>query len=180
VAEWHLAPFIGQTFGSSTTLLDLEQATDKAHWHFGGSITLIGEGPLGAEALFLFTPSFFQRPSSTPGLVQVSSSSQMALMGNLVVAAPRNWNEYGLRPFLSGGLGMLRSSADEETQLLPIRLTGAGYNIGGGAVGFLSNRTGLRFDLRYFRLQPKEFELAVENTARLSFWTASVGVVIRP
>lgn len=179
-AEWHLTPFIGQTFGSSTTLLDLELASDKAHWHFGGAVTLIGEGPLGVEGLFVYTPSFFERSSSVPGLPPVTSSFQMSLMGNVVVAAPRSWNEYGLRPFLSGGLGMMRSSSDDVSQLLPLRLTRLGYNVGGGAVGFLSNRAGVRFDVRYYRMQPQEdFDLAF-GVARLSFWTASIGVVIRP
>ncbi|HXW04917.1 MAG TPA: outer membrane beta-barrel protein [Vicinamibacterales bacterium] len=175
-AEWHLTPFIGQTFGSSFTLPDLEQAADKAHWHFGGAVAVLGEGPLGLEGVFLFTPSFFQRE----GLGLVSSSYQMALMGNVVIAAPRSWNEYGLRPFVSGGLGLLRSAMDEQTQVFSFRLNGLGYNVGGGAVGFLTNQTGLRFDVRYFRLQPRDFGLAVGDRANLSFWTASVGVVIRP
>lgn len=180
-AEWHLTPLIGQTFGSSTTLLDFELATDKAHWHFGGLVTLIGDGPLGIEGLFVFTPSFFERSSSVPELPPVTSSYQMSLMGNVVIAAPRSWNEYGLRPLLSGGLGMMRSSSDDVSQLLPVRLNQLGYNIGGGAVGFLSDRAGIRFDVRYFRMQPTDLPgLAVGGRARLSFWTASLGVVIRP
>ncbi|MCR6679783.1 hypothetical protein NVV43_30805, partial [Escherichia marmotae] len=76
--------------------------------------TLIGAGPIGVEALFLLTPSFFEQDpeglSLDPGLIRVRNSRVLALMGNVVIAAPRGWNEYGLRPFLSGGLGLLRTN----------------------------------------------------------------------
>jgi hypothetical protein len=181
-AEWQLAPFIGQTFGSNTTIPDPEGATDRAHRHYGGSVMLVGDGLLGVEGLFLITPSFFQRPSSVPGLAQSPSSYQMALMGNVVLATPRRWNEYGLRPFVSGGGGLLRIISEDQGNVIDVRLNALGYNVGGGAVGFLTNRVGLRFDVRYFRMQPTELPgFAVGDLdATLSFWTFSVGVAIRP
>jgi hypothetical protein len=112
----------------------------------------------------------------------VASSYQMALMGNVVLTTPRRWNEYGLRPYVSGGLGLLRVVSDDANAVIPIRLNARGYNVGGGAVGFLSNSVGLRFDLRHFRMAETElFGLTVgELGANLSFWTFSVGVTIRP
>jgi hypothetical protein len=177
-AEWLLTPFIGQTFAGSTTLLDPEGATDRAHRHYGASVALIGDGLIGVEGLFLVTPSFFQRPSPVPEAPQVPSSYEMALMGNVVLTAPRRWNEYGLRPLVSGGLGLLRSIGGDPE--VPVRLNAIGYNVGGGAVGFLTDRVGLRFDLRYFRMHPTDYELVIVPPARLSYWTFSVGVAIRP
>ena len=41
--------------------------------------------------------------------------------------------------------------------VLPVEAKLLGYNVGGGAVGFLTERTGLRFDLRYFsNLKPTD------------------------
>ena len=80
-------------------------------------------------------------------------------MGNVVLTTPRSWNEYGLRPFVSGGIGLLyaSTSAAEAVDVLPVNARLLGYNVGGGAVGFLNERTGLRFDLRYFsNLRPTD------------------------
>lgn len=181
-AEWQIAPFVGQTFASSTTIVDVQQATDRAHWHFGAAASFLSEGPLGAEALFLYTPSYFRREVTAPELPAVTGSRLLALMGNVILTTPRRWNEYGLRPFVSGGLGLLHLYRDDEADALPVRLNGLGYNVGGGAIGFLSDQVGLRFELRYFRMRPKDYEFAldpIETRARLRFWTASVGVVFR-
>ena len=131
------------------------------------------------EALFLYTPGFLEREDSVPIL---QSSRTTALMGNLVLATPRSWNEYGLRPFVSGGFGLLRTSAQDVNDVLYENAVNVfGFNIGGGAIGFLSDRAGLRFDLRYFRhVRPAE---AIPPTSlgpiELSYWNAALGVVFR-
>jgi hypothetical protein len=105
------------------------------------------------------------------------------LMGNVVLTTPRAWNQYGLRPFVSGGLGMLRVSHNEPT--FPARANLPAYNIGGGAVGLLTNKVGLRFDLRFFRtLPPGEAPGPLQDTGDLlrvhvHYWTATVGVVFK-
>ncbi len=52
---------------------------------------------------------------------------------------------------------------------------------GGGAVGFLTDRAGLRFDLRYFsNLKPSDSPKAIAlGPTQFSYWNASVGVVLR-
>lgn len=185
MAEWHLTPLIGMTFKGDTTLADLgtidfEPASSKRHWNFGGALTLIGGGPLGVEALLIYTPGFFQ---SDDGPELVRESRTVALMGNLVLATPRNWNEYGLRPYVSGGFGLLHASARDanEVDIFAKSANLFAYNAGGGAIGFLSERAGLRFDLRYFsHVRPVEdLEIISFGPVKLSYWTASVGVVIR-
>jgi hypothetical protein len=179
-AEWQLAPFIGWTFHTNTTLFDPAFGTEETHWNFGTGLTLLGAGPVGVEALFVYTPSLF---GGGEGSV-VSTSRSIALMGNVVLTTPRSWNEYGLRPFVSGGLGLLHAGREDLSDVLRSHNI-VGMNVGGGAVGFLSNSTGLRFDLRYFRhLQPVEVDDEEEvvdsfGPVELSYWTASVGVVFR-
>jgi hypothetical protein len=173
-AEWQLAPFIGWTFAGSTTLASFEGGEEKVHWTFGGTATLLGAGPLGAEGLFIYTPGFF---GSGP---VVNKSRALALMGNVLLTVPRGWNEYGLRPFVSGGVGWMHASIELFQDVLPIRENLLGFNVGGGAVGFLSERTGLRFDLRYFRhLKPLAAEGVSVDDVRLSYWSAAVGVVFK-
>src|SRR4051794_33318174 len=149
-ADWQLAPFLGLTFKGSTTLLDPENGAGTTHWSLGGTVTYIGKGPLGAEGIFIYTPGFFENknPSDlaeTPPVTIVNSRT-MALMGNMVLTIPKSWNEYGLRPFLSGGLGLLFASSTDSFSLLPVKKTLLGYDVGGGAIGLLNERIGLRFD----------------------------------
>jgi hypothetical protein len=173
-AEWHFTPMAGGTFAGRTSLLDLERATGKAHKQLGGAVTLLGGGLLGVEGVVVYIPGFFQRGD----LDLLKSSHSVSLMGNAVLTAPRRWTEYSLRPFVSGGLGLVHASVEDA--VLPVRTNLAGFNVGGGAIGFLSPRTGVRFDLRYFSsLHPTEQGPISFGSAHLSYMTLSVGVVLR-
>lgn len=182
-AEWHLTPLIGFTFKGDTTLVsevdEFTTAASRTHWNFGGSVVLIGSWPVGVEALFLYTPGFLDRQDA----VQILQSSRTtALMGNLVLATPRRWNEYGLRPFVSGGFGLLRTSAEDPTANLwedPINLFG--FNVGGGAIGFIREDFGVRFDLRYFShvRSAKELSGISFGAIELRYWNAALGFVFR-
>lgn len=183
-AEWQITPMIGMTFAGRTTLVDLQLAAEKRHASVGGSVALLGEGILGAEVIGVFTPGFFQTSQSRladVALPEIESSRLVALMGNVIVTTPRRLTEYSLRPFVSAGLGMLHTSQTQALALLnPLRATMPGYNVGGGAVGFLSAHTGVRFDLRYYStIRGTAQEGAAIGLARLHYLTASVGLVIR-
>jgi hypothetical protein len=183
-AEWQLTPFLGLTFKGETTLLDQERAAGTRHWNFGGAVAFVGSGPVGVEGLVVYTPGFFEQdnPPVVDGVAppDVVDSRSLAIMGNIVLTTPRNWNEYGLRPFVSGGVGLLRASATDALELFPVSASLLGYNIGGGAVGFLNDRVGLRFDLRYFsNLKPVDDPEIAIGRVQLSYWTGNVGVVLK-
>ncbi len=175
-AEWHLTPMIGETFLGRTSVIDLEAATDKHHKNLGGSVALFGSGVLGVEGLVVWTPGFFQ--TGDTGLIKKSRT--LAVMGNLIVTAPRRWTEYTLRPFVSGGFGLLNVSKLEVAAVFPTTLNMSGYNIGGGAIGFLSKRTGVRFDVRYYNnVGSSDTNTACFGPCQIRYMTASVGVVLR-
>lgn len=191
-AEWQFTPFIGYTFRATSTFLDFDLdedsvATDETRLNFGGAVRLIGEGPIGVEAYYVHTPGFFDPPPvfnlSDP---RVIASRTYALMGNVVVATPRSWNRYGLRPSFSGGLGVMHAAADDQLQVSPFTINLLAMNIGGGAVGMLSERLGVRFDLRYFRnikgvsAEDLEFPVTAGESVRLRYWTLGFGLVIKP
>lgn len=181
-AEWHLTPFVGLTFRGSTSIVDAEiidsaGASEKVHRHLGGAVSFLGGGIFGVETIVTWTPGFFQQGD----LDIVEKSRTIAWMGNVVVTAPRRLTEYSLRPFVSGGFGLLHVSKLDQLDVFPLDLNLAGFNVGGGAVGFLSRRTGLRFDLRYYStIRPtEEGGVSIEGRVRLRYMTASVGVVFR-
>ena len=179
-AEWHFTPMVGTTFFIKTNLLDPDAVTDQIHRNFGGSVALLGSGILGAEGLVVWTPGFF---TGDKGLVEGSRS--IAAMGNVVVTTPRRWTEYSLRPFVSGGFGLIHVSQTQVAKVFPFNSNIPAFNIGAGAIGFLSKRTGLRFDLRYYgglgRVDnPPEEPVAIAGEpGYIGYMTASIGVVLR-
>ena len=54
-----------------------------------------------------------------------------------------------------------------------------GLQLGGGAIGFVSNRLAVRFDLRNIRTLTRGTHVRGERDWKLSFWRASIGVAIR-
>lgn len=179
-AEWHFVPTVGWTFQSDTSFLDPDQSTSKVHWTFGGTVTLLGGGILGVEGMIVWTPGFFTNEDIVFPDRLVKKSHAVAMMGNAVLTTPRNWTEYGLRPFLSGGFGVLGVSRTDVNAVFPDKRNVPAFNIGGGAIGFLSKRTGVRFDLRYYNtLTEPEFPESCFGPCHLRYMTLSAGVVIR-
>ena len=185
-AEWQFAPFLGFSFGGDTNLV-VTQVVDR-HWNLGGAVRLVGAGPIGLESVFVYVPGIFETPppdpfSNTPPSQAITKSHSFALMGNVVLTTPRAWNQYGLRPFISGGLGLLRVSHNDIA--FPARGNLPAYNVGGGAVGFLTDKVGLRFDLRYYRTLPPGQEpgdqtvTEFQDRVHVHYWTGSVGVVFK-
>jgi hypothetical protein len=180
-ADWLFAPFLGSTFGGSTALPDLEQGAGSAQLIFGGSAGWWSAGVFGIEGDFGYAPRFFERDDTAP---LITSSNVATLSVDLVIATPVSVTRESLRPYLVGGLGWMHASIDESQNLFPEIFGRAqnslGLNFGGGAVGFFTNRTGVRFELRHFRsLERDENPLTGERTSLLSFWRVTAGVVIR-
>ncbi len=180
-AEWHFTPFVGMTLGGTTTFPDLENIRAgkqfaRKHLVFGGSVTRFWRGPLGFEGLFTYVPGIFDRDD----LAIFEGSHTLALMGNAVVTIPRAWSEHGLRPFASGGFGLLQVSQTYPQDLFVIRRNVLGYNFGGGAVGPITDRTGIRFEARRFSyVKSAAIEGESLDRENISYWTATVGVVFR-
>ena len=174
-AEWHFTPMLGTTFFIKTSVVDPDAATDQIHRNYGGSVALLGSGVFGVEGLIVWTPGLL---TGDKGLVKRSRS--IAVMGNIVVTTPRRWTEYSLRPFITGGFGLIRVSKTETFGVFPFSSNIPAFNIGGGAIGFLSKRTGLRFDLRYYNSLARSDEGPVSvGPVHIRYMTASVGVVLR-
>ena len=185
-AEWHITPMVGFTFAGKTTITDLDQGTGKRHPSLGGSVALLGEGVIGVEGIVTLTPGFFQSGDQSGLFPQaaensfVAESRVWAAMGNVMVTVPRRWTEYFLRPFASGGFGLIRVSKLETGEVFSVTSNLFGYNIGGGAIGFLTRDTGVRFDLRYYStVRGTDHPEVAFGDVHLRYMTLSVGVVIR-
>ena len=173
-ADWLISPFLGISFAGDTTFLVLEEGAGRAVT-IGGSLMLLGNSFLGVEAEVAHSPRFFEGDDPR-GLVL--NSRVTTLSGNLVIAAPLSLTRESLRPYAAGGLGLMQARSKNAGGLFPIAQDLLGFNVGGGALGLLTPRTGVRFDLRHFKaITGADGALARPGISRLSFWRATVGAV---
>jgi opacity protein-like surface antigen len=174
-ADWLITPFIGTTFGISTAFQDFEGAASSKHVMFGGSFTWLSDGIIGVEGEYAHAPRFFE---SDEGERFVLSSQVTTFSGHFMVAAPLVVTGDSLRPFVLAGLGVVHSKIDLT---VPVGVTdnSLGLQLGGGAIGFVSNRAALRFDLRHVRTLRRRDTILAQRETKLSFWRAAIGVAIR-
>jgi hypothetical protein len=177
-ADWLITPFIGSAFAGETTFLLLERGGGTSTLTVGAAVALLTDGLLGLEAEVGHTPGFFEGDDRA-GLIVTSRVT--TLSGSVMVAAPVALTRESLRPYLVGGLGLLQARTTLVGRLLPgVEQDLLGLTLGGGAIGMLSERAGLRFDLRHVKaVSGADGPLAREGTSRLSFWRATAGVVVR-
>jgi hypothetical protein len=177
-AEWQIKPFFGITFGGGTTFVDYEHAVGHSNVAIGVSGLLLGD-VFGVEADFGHQPGFFER-GPRPEQPLVTNSSTSTLTGNIVVALPRRLAEYALRPYFVGGAGALFVHMDDGLENPYISRSLKAMDLGGGVTGFLTDRIGLSWDVRYFRSIDRTFESGLSiGSEQLSFWRANMAVAIR-
>lgn len=182
-ADWQLRPFIGFTFGGTTTFADFEKAIGTQNAVIGVSGGWLGE-IFGLEADFGRAPGFFQT-DQPPDLVTAEpdllSSAVTTLTGNVVIALPKRRSGYGLRPYFSGGAGLMHVDTVGQLQAFEVHRTLPTLSLGGGVTGFLTNRVGLNWDIRRLSTLRGEGETLGNSLGReqLSFWRATMAVALR-
>ena len=176
-ADWLITPFLGMGFAGETNFLVFGRGAGESKLTLGGSVALLSDGVLGLEADVGHTPRFFD--SDNP--FELNTGSRVTTVGgNLIVAAPLSVTRESLRPYLVGGLGLIQARSDDVASLFPLDGNLLGLTVGGGAIGLLTPRTGVRFDLRHLKaISGEDGPFAAERTSRLSFWRASLGLIVR-
>jgi len=177
-AEWQIRPFIGFTFGSSTSFVDPDDAIDNQNLVIGVSGGWLGE-IFGLEADLGRAPGFFQTEEDPEPLVV--SSAVTTLTGNVILALPRRMAGYGLRPYFAGGAGLMHVDLLGKSGLVRHNRTLPTLSLGGGVTGFLSNRVGLNWDIRRLSTFRGEGETLGNSLGdeQLSLWRATMAVAVR-
>jgi hypothetical protein len=183
-ADWLFTPYIGWNWGGSAGfsdfLGDFEDEFER-RMNFGGSLAYMGGGIVGFEVDFGFSPNFFEQTAGDEDFA-FGDSNVTTLMANVMVGAPFGGQSGGgIRPYASGGLGLIKARIDDADDLFEVNSTDWGLNVGGGIAGFFTDNIGLRGDVRYFRsLQDNEpddeFDVALGD---FNFWRGTVGVIFR-
>jgi hypothetical protein len=183
-ADWYLTPYIGGVFGGNANFRDLDGDFEdelEKRVSFGAALGWMGAGIVGFEADFGWTPNFFEMTEGDDDF-DFGDSNVTSLMGNLVIGAPIGGQTGpGIRPYASGGIGLLRTRVDGGAVFEDLTRNDFGVNVGGGVHGFFTDSFGIRGDVRYFR-SLNDAELEDLNDIGLSdfdFWRATVGLTYR-
>jgi opacity protein-like surface antigen len=182
-ADWLFTPFIGANFGGNASFGEFDDFDDEVERRvdLGATIGWMGAGIVGFEVDFGWSPNFFENTIG-PGNFEFGDSNVTTLMANVLVGAPVGGQTGpGIRPYGSGGLGLIRSQVDGGDFFNDLSTNDLGFNVGGGIHGFFNDNIGIRGDIRYFRSladnEPDdEFDLALSD---FDFWRATVGLTIR-
>jgi opacity protein-like surface antigen len=171
-ADWLFTPNLGTTFGAD--------ASGNEHFTYGASIGWMGAGIFGWEADLSYTPEFFE--AGDGDFDAVDDSNVVSWMANAIIGVPFGGQRGGgFRPYLAVGAGVMQSNVTGQDSLFDINNSEFGFNIGGGAMGFMTDHVGFRGDLRYMRsfedpIEDNEFDIGVGN---FDFWRGTAGVTFR-
>lgn len=174
-ADFFITPFAGIKFAGDASIVELDFGASNTKFTLGGMVGVLGEGIFGVEADVAYVPRFFERSTGT----LVTRSHVLTVMGNVIVAVPRTITGYSLRPFVSGGAGLMQVNIDDLIDVLPVDSNLFGINVGGGAMGPLTNLVDVRLELRWFKSLTTGNETPLLPRSALSFWRAAVGLTIR-
>jgi len=178
-ADWLLTPFLGSTFGGNANIADVSGSSFSNEFeqkvNYGASLAWMGAGIVGFEVDFGYSPNFFGA-SDSANFDLTGDGNVTTAMGNLVVGAPLG----PVRPYASGGLGLIASRVDNPSQFFTKASTNdLGMDVGGGVM-FLGGNVGVRGDLRYFRSLSNNDANSVDfSLGDFRFWRGTVGVTFK-
>lgn len=174
-ADWLVTPFAGVKFGGATSIVDLELAAGRTTMTWGVSAAVLTRGIFGAEAEFAYVPGYFEKGEQN----LVTASYAFDFTGNLILTLPPGATGGGLRPYAVIGAGVIHAEAADILNIFRIRRSVPAINLGVGAIGFVTNNAGVRFDVRYLRSVATDDEAALSVGRRISYWRGTVGVVLK-
>jgi hypothetical protein len=165
-ADGFVSPWAGVQFGGK---LENIGDIDRGRGAFGVTAGAMGGGVIGGEFDFGYGPNALG-----------SDTSMIDAMGNLIIGVPFGGQSGGgVRPYVSGGVGLLRSQVDSGTVFHVSSANNQfGWDIGGGVMGFFGDHFGLRGDVRFMRTFDQTI-FGITNVGHLNFTRLSLGVVFR-
>lgn len=160
-AQGYVNPWAGIVFGNDEA--------ENQFKSFGVSVGATGGRFFGVEAAFGFAPDFFDEPVD---------NYVLDLMGNITLGPEVGSLRW--RPYVTGGLGLIRTSVDVGIANAAVTDNSFGFSVGGGISGFFSNHVGLRGEVRYLRtLNSDDGDSLDFDLGEFDFWRAQIGLMIR-
>lgn len=156
-AEGYVNPWAGVVFGND--------AIENKFGSFG-----VAAGAAGTLAGFELNLGYAPNPFD-----EAIDNSELDLMGDILIGPMVGSGGYGIRPFVIGGLGLIRTTLEGLDATNDF-----GFNVGAGVSGYFSPHVGIRADVRYFRTINSDEPLADLNIdlGEFHFWRAQIGLTI--
>ena len=175
-ADGYVSPWAAVQFGGKIDTSAIRSNVDRGRAGFGVTAGGMGAGIIGAEIDLGYSPSFFGTSND------FGNNTVIDVMGNIIVGIPIGGTTGGgVRPFVSGGVGLIRTQIDGGGLFnvsSSVSNNQFGFNFGGGVMGFFTDHFGLRGDIRYMRVFTGD-PINGLDLGRLNFTRLSVGVVFR-
>ena len=165
-AQGFISPFIGFDYGGDSGCPTATGCEDKNSnlGVAGGKLGAIG----GGEVELGYARNFF---GDTPGV----DANVLTLMANVIIGPKIG----AIRPFVLGGVGLIKSHVEFTTGSLLDSSNDFGWNIGGGVMLMFGDHLGVRGDVRRFK-SFQDFSIlgfGLDNE-KLTFNRASAGLVL--
>ena len=164
-AETLVVPWLGVNSGSRNASAAID---------FGASAEATLAGVIGIGLDFGYSPDFFGNNLN---------SYVLTTMGNVTVAIPFDRiSGPGIRPYVTGGLGLIRARIDSPLYGYSIANNDVGVNVGGGVIGFFGGHVGVRADLRHIRSLEEDNSTSPFgqiDLGRVHYWRTSFALVLR-
>jgi len=185
-ADWLVTPFIGWNFGGAADVNGNGGASFENQFErkldYGVSLSNMGAGAVGFEIDFGYSPNFFETGTASNNAFEFTNDSNVVtLTGNAIVGVPIGGRGGSVRPYVVGGVGLIRSNLTDATGVFDVtNKNDFGFDVGAGVMGFFAQNIGLRGDFRYFR----SFQGSSDNATGLGlsgfhFWRGSAGVTFK-
>jgi opacity protein-like surface antigen len=184
-ADWVLTPFVGWNFKGAADVNQNGGVSFSNRFEnkldYGVSIASMGAGVVGFEADFGYSPNFFESNRADNTFSFTNDSNVTTFTGNLIVGIPIGGHGPSIRPYVVGGVGLIRSNVQDAASLFTVNTKNDfGFDLGGGLMGFFSHNVGVRGDVRYFR----SFNGSSDNITGLglsdfNFWRGSLGLSLK-
>ena len=165
-AQTFISPFIGFDFGGDSGCPTATGCEDK-NSNLGMAVGKLG-ALAGGEVELGYARDFF---GDAPGV----DSNVLTLMFNVIVGPKVG----PVRPFVLGGVGIIKSRVEFDAGSLLDTGNEFGYNLGGGLMVMFGEHIGVRGDIRRFKsLSGTDFLGFSLSDVKLGFNRASAGVVL--
>ena len=165
-AQTFISPFIGFDFGGDSGCPTATGCEDK-NSNLGMAVGKLG-ALAGGEVELGYARDFF---GDAPGV----DSNVLTLMFNVIVGPKVG----PVRPFVLGGVGIIKSRVEFDAGSLLDTGNEFGYNLGGGLMVMFGEHIGVRGDIRRFKsLSGTDFLGFSLSDVKLGFNRASAGLVL--
>ena len=138
--------------------------TDSAGVTLSGAMAVMESSGWGAELDLGFSRGFAGD--------LFDDSEILTFMINAVGMRPQG----KLRPYGTGGVGLLRVHAEPESGAPDLTRNDWAFNAGAGVIVVLNEAFGVRGDLRYFRYFERHDDLPQADAGAFDFWRTSIGI----